>query len=85
VTSIIVVLYYLGQDIKIPAQVISSHVLHNHALYYSIKALNLPIATGFIWEAGDMFDMEVFKQLLHVGVGELTPVVALEYLWEYAP
>jgi len=27
-----------------------------------------------------MFDMEVIKQLLHAGVGELAPIVALEYL-----
>jgi len=81
VVCVVVVLYYLGQYIKISVQVVSSHVLHNHALYCSIKALKLPIAFGLIWEAGDMFDMEVIKQLLQLGVGELTPIVALEYLW----
>jgi len=39
VVGVVVVLYYLGQDIKIPAQVISHHVLHNHVLHCSIKAL----------------------------------------------
>jgi len=58
----------------------SWHVLHNHSLYCSIKALNLPIANGLIWEAGNMFDMEVVKQLLHVAVGKLATVVALEDL-----
>jgi len=28
-----------------------------------------------------MFDMEVVKQLLHSGVGELTAIATLEYLW----
>jgi len=27
-----------------------------------------------------MFDMEVIKQLIHVGIGKLTPIIALEYL-----
>jgi len=80
VASIIVVIDYLGQDIKISVQVISCHVLHNHALYCSIKVLNLPIATGLIWEAGNMFDMGVIKQLLQLGIGELAPIVALGYL-----
>jgi len=80
VVRIIVVLNYLGQDIKISTQVTCSHVLHNHALYCSIKLLHLPIAAGLIWEAGKMFDMEVLKQLLHVGIGELATVVTLEYL-----
>jgi len=80
VVSIIVVLNYLGQDIKISVQIFSSHVLHNHALYCSIKALNLPTATGLIWEAGNMFDMEVVKQLPHASIGELATVVTLEYL-----
>jgi len=77
---IVVVLDYLGQDIKISAQVISSHVLHNHALYCSIKLLHLPIAAELIWEAGNMLDMEVVKQL-HASIGELATVVTLEYLW----
>jgi len=41
----------------------------------------LSIAARLIWEAGNMLDMEVLKQLLHAGVGELATVVALEYLW----
>jgi hypothetical protein len=49
-------------------------------MYYSIKALNLPIAAGLIWEAGNMFDMEIIKQFLHAGIGELTTIVALEDL-----
>jgi len=80
VVSIIVVLDYLGQDIKISVQVTCRHVLHNHALYCSNKALNLPVAAGLIWEAGNTFDMEIIKQLLHAGIGELATVVALEYL-----
>jgi len=79
VVSIIVVLDYLGQDIKISAQDTCCHVLHNHALYCSIKALNLPIAAGLIREAGNMFDIEVVKQFLHAGVGELSPVVTLKH------
>jgi len=80
VVSIIVVLNYLGQDIKISVQVTCHPVLHNHALYCSIKALNLPIAAGLIWEAGNMFGMEVVKQLLHVGISELATIVTLEDL-----
>jgi len=80
VVSFVVVLNYLWHDIKISAQVTCCHVLHNHALYCSIKLLNLPIATWLIGEAGNMLDMEVVKQLLHVGIGELAAVVALEYL-----
>jgi len=76
----VVVIDYLGQDIKISARVIRSHVLHNHALYCSIKLLNLPIAAGLIWEAGNMLDMEVVKQLLHAGIGEITTVSTLQHL-----
>jgi len=54
VVCIIVVLNYLGQNIKISARVTCSHVLHNHALYCSIKLLHLPIVTWLIWEAGNM-------------------------------
>jgi len=80
VVSIIVVLNYLGQDIKISAQVTCSHILHYHALYCSIESLHLPIATWLVWEASNMFDMEVVKQLLHLGIGELATIVTLEYL-----
>jgi len=80
VVCIIVVLNYLGQDIKISVQVTCRHVLHNHALYCSIKLLHLPIAAGLIWEAGNMLDMEVIKQLLHEGIGELAAIVTLEEL-----
>jgi len=80
VVCIILVFNYLGQDIKISAQVTCCHVLHNHALYCSIKLLHFPIAAGLILEASNMLDMEVLKQLLHAGVGELTTVVALEHL-----
>jgi len=80
VVSIIVVLNYLGQEVKISTQVTCHHVLHNHALYCSIKLLHLPIAAGLIWEAGNMFDMEVIKQLLHAGIGELAAIVTPEDL-----
>jgi len=80
VVCIIVVLNYLGQDIKISAQVTCSLILHDHALYCSIKLLHLPIATWLIWEAGNMLDMEVVNQLLHVGICELAAIVTLEYL-----
>jgi len=80
VVSIIVVLNYLGQDIKVSVRVTCSHVLHNHALYCSIKSLNLPIATWLVWETGNMLDMEVVKQLLHAGIGELATIVTLEHL-----
>jgi len=40
----------------------------------------LPITAGLIWEAGNMLDMEVVKQFLQLGIGELTPIVALEDL-----
>jgi len=68
--------YYCSCQLSWAGKVISCHVLHNHALYCSIKVLNLPIASGFIWEAGDMFDMEVIKQFLHLSVGEL-PLLSL--------
>jgi len=81
VVSIIVILNYLEQDIKISVQVTCSHILHYHALYCSIESLHLPVATWLLWEAGNMLDMEVLKQLLHSGVSELATIVTLEYLW----
>jgi len=81
VVSIIIVLNYLGQDIKISARVTCSHVLLYHALYCSIKSLHLPIATWLVLEAGNMLYTEVVKQLLHLGVSELTTIVTLEHLW----
>jgi len=50
----------------------------DHALYCSIELLHLPIATWLIWEAGNMLDMEVVKQLPHAGIGELATIVTLE-------
>jgi len=66
VVSIIVVLNYLGEDIKISARVTCSHILHYHGLYCSIESLHLPIATWHVWEASNMLDMEVIKQLLQL-------------------
>jgi len=74
---IIVVLNYLGQDIKVSARVTCGHILHYHAFYCSIKSLHLPVATWLIWEAGNMLDMQVIKQLIHSGVGELATIVTL--------
>jgi len=70
----------LGRTSRYLRKLLAAIFLHNHALYCLIKVLNLTIAAGLIWEAGYMFDVEFVKELLHVGVGELTPIVTLQHL-----
>jgi len=45
-----------------------------------LNLFHLPVATWLVWEASNMLDMEVLKQLLHLGIGELATIVTLEYL-----
>jgi len=80
VVSIIVVLNYLGQTSRYLRELLAAMYCIIMPFICSIELLHLPIATWLIWEASNMFDMEVIKQFLHAGVSELATVVTLEYL-----